>query len=134
MAAPRLVLHDAQLSTDEARLALEGAGVSGAPVVDEAGRFEGTVTRAGLESQPQRRSLAGRSGRPRSSRSPLSSRLDSALESLMEAPLSWVSVLDDDRRVVGTLSISDLLSAYRRELLASVAVSATSAPETAPSS
>jgi Trk K+ transport system NAD-binding subunit len=29
-------------------------------------------------------------------------------------------VLDDDRRVVGILSISDLMGAYRRELIASV--------------
>jgi CBS domain-containing protein len=48
-----------------------------------------------------------------------SSRLDVALESLTEAPLSWVPVLDDDRRVVGTLSISDVVRAYRQELLAS---------------
>jgi trk system potassium uptake protein len=33
--------------------------------------------------------------------------------------MSWVSVLDDDRRVVGVLSISDLVASYRRELLAS---------------
>ena len=42
-----------------------------------------------------------------------------ALESLTEAPLSWVPVLDDDRRVVGTLSISDVVRAYRQELAAS---------------
>ena len=35
--------------------------------------------------------------------------------------MSWVPVLDGDRHVVGTLSLSDLMRAYRRELLASVA-------------
>jgi uncharacterized protein with PhoU and TrkA domain len=44
--------------------------------------------------------------------------LDVALESLTEAPLSWVPVLDDERRVVGTLSISDVVRAYRQELAA----------------
>jgi K+/H+ antiporter YhaU regulatory subunit KhtT len=39
----------------------------------------------------------------------------------MESVSSWVAVLDGDRRVVGTLSLSDLMRAYRRELLASVA-------------
>jgi len=39
------------------------------------------------------------------------SRLDVALESLTEAPLSWVPVLDEDRRVVGTLSVSDIVRA-----------------------
>jgi CBS domain-containing protein len=48
-----------------------------------------------------------------------SSRLDVALESLTEAPLSWVPVLDDDRRVVGTLSVSDIVRAYRQELAGS---------------
>ena len=42
-----------------------------------------------------------------------------ALESLTEAPFSWVPVLDDERRVVGTLSISDVVRAYRQELAAS---------------
>ena len=50
-----------------------------------------------------------------------SSRLDVALDSLTEAPLSWVPVLDDDRGVVGTLSVSDVVRAYRQELLASAA-------------
>ncbi len=47
------------------------------------------------------------------------SRLDTALESIVSAHMSWVPVLDDDRHVVATLSISDVVRAYRRELLAS---------------
>ena len=46
-----------------------------------------------------------------------SSRLDVALESLTAAPQSWVTVLDNERRVVGTLSISDMVRAYRQELV-----------------
>ena len=49
----------------------------------------------------------------------MNSRLDTALESIASAHLSWVPVLDDDRHVVATLSVSDLVQAYRRELLAS---------------
>ena len=48
-----------------------------------------------------------------------SSRLDVALESLTAAPQSWVPVLDDERRVVGTLSVSDVVRAYRQELVTS---------------
>lgn len=48
-----------------------------------------------------------------------SSRLDVALESLTASPQAWVPVLDTERRVVGTLSISDVVQAYRRELLTS---------------
>ena len=47
------------------------------------------------------------------------SRLDVALESLTAAAQSWVPVLDDERRVVGTLSISDVVRAYRQELATS---------------
>ena len=43
----------------------------------------------------------------------VSSKLDVALESLTEARLSWVPVLDDDRRVVGTLSVSDVVHVLR---------------------
>ena len=120
LARPRLVLQE-WLGTDEARLALEDAHVSGAPVVDEAGRFEGVLARSSLAAHDARDRTAGDladSGAPTVS---TSSCLDSALESLMDSPLSWVSVLDADRHIVGTLSISDLLTAYRRELLASVA-------------
>ena len=48
-----------------------------------------------------------------------SSRLDQASEALTATPLAWAPVLDGDRRVVGTLSVSDLVHAYRRELMAS---------------
>ena len=44
-----------------------------------------------------------------------------ALEALNEGSEGWVSVLDRDRRVAGTLSTSDLVRAYRRELQASFA-------------
>ena len=47
------------------------------------------------------------------------SRLDVALESLTGAPQSWVPVLDAERRVLGTLSISDVVRAYRQELVRS---------------
>jgi H+/Cl- antiporter ClcA len=120
MARPRLVLNEG-LSADEVRSALEGAKVSGAPVVDTEGRFVGTVAKARLEAPHGHGRLAGDladAGVPTVS---VSTHLDSALESLTEAASSWVAVLNPDRRVVGTLSISDLLGAYRRELLASVA-------------
>ena len=120
MARPRLVLQEG-ISTDEVRSALEGANVSGAPVVDAEGRFVGTLAKARLDAASAREHRAGDladAGAPTVS---VSTHLDSALESLTEASSSWVAVLNPDRRVVGTLSLSDLLGAYRRELLASVA-------------
>ena len=91
--------------------------LSGAPVVDEAGRFVGTIGRSEINMSGEGKHVAGDvvdSGAPTVS---ASSRLDVALESLTEAPQSWVPVLDDERRVVGTLSISDLVRAYRQELM-----------------
>jgi H+/Cl- antiporter ClcA len=120
MARPRLVLNEG-LGADDVRSALEDAQASGAPVVDTAGRFVGTVARSRVDAAGARGRLAGEladTGEPTVS---VSTHLDSALESLTEASSSWVAVLNPDRRVVGTLSISDLLGAYRRELLASVA-------------
>ena len=120
MAAPRLVVI-ARQSVDEARRALAGAGVTAAPVVDEAGRFEGSVARTDLDSSREHDRSVGELADPASLTVPMSSHLDIALEALMESVSSWVAVLDGDRRVVGTLSLSDLMRAYRRELLASVA-------------
>ena len=120
MAAPRLVVI-ARQSVDEARRALAGAGVTAAPVVDEAGRFEGSVARTDLDSSREHDRSVGELADPASLTVPVSSHLDVALEALMESISSWIAVLDGDRRVVGTLSLSDLMRAYRRELLASVA-------------
>ena len=120
MAAPRLVLG-AALSSDDARAELGRAAVGGAPVVDDAHRFEGTVATAALALKAGHSRLLGELADPGAPTVSVSSHLDLALEALTEASLSWVPVLDDDRRVVGTLSLSDLMRAYRRELLASVA-------------
>ena len=119
MAEARLVLPSSKSVADAVGL-MEAAGVSGAPVVDAAGRFEGTVALAELAEAPDQASRVGdladagapaivaaeAASIPRSNRSP-------------RLHMSWVSVLDDDRRVVGVLSISDLVASYRRELFAS---------------
>lgn len=121
MARPRLVLTQ-DMPVGDALQALERIGLAGAPVLDEAGRFAGTVARnalAALDETDHLRSLSHLvdAGAPTV---PSSSRLDLALDALTAAHLSWVPVLDDDRGVVGTLSISDLVHAYRQELLASM--------------
>jgi len=115
MVTPRVIIRS-DMTTTSAKTALEQANLNGAPVVDGAKRFTGTVARSSLTSSGEdRRSITDLvdAGAPVVS---LSSRLDVALESLTEAPLSWVAVLDNDRRVVGTLSVSDIVRAYRQEL------------------
>ena len=118
MVKPRLVLTATE-SADIAKRALEGVGLNGAPVVDGAGRFMGTAAKATLAENNDQRQMVSDFLDPGSPAVSESSRLDVALDSLTEAPLSWVPVLDDDRRVVGTLSVSDVVRAYRQELLTS---------------
>ena len=115
MVAPRLLIRS-DMATASAKRALERANLNGAPVVDAAGRFTGTLPRGTLASPgTDRRTVTDLvdAGAPTVA---ASSRLDVALESLTEAPLSWVPVLDEERRVVGTLSVSDIVRAYRHEL------------------
>ncbi len=118
MVRPSLVIV-ARESADMAQKTLKHAGLDGAPVIDGAGRFMGTAARATLAEKDDQGQVVSDfvdSGTPAVSES---SRLDVALDSLTESPLSWVPVLDDDRRVVGLLSISDVVRAYHQELLAS---------------
>ena len=118
MTPPRLVLPTST-TAPEARALCNAADVPGAPIIDAAGRFEGTISLAELVESPEPKVTVGSladAGAPAIS---LNSRLDTALESIASAHLSWVPVLDDDRHVVATLSVSDLVQAYRRELLAS---------------
>jgi CBS domain-containing protein len=118
MAEPKLVVT-AQRSADSVKRALDQSGLSGAPLVDEDRRLEGTIARSKLEMSGEGKHLVGDlvdSGAPTVS---VTSRLDVALESLTAAPQSWVPVLDDERRVVGTLSVSDVVRAYREELVMS---------------
>jgi CBS domain-containing protein len=118
MVTPRLLLRS-DTATASAKRALERANLNCAPVVDAAERFTGTLPRATLASPgADRRAVTELvdAGAPVVA---ASSRLDVALESLTEAPLSWVPVIDEDRRVVGTLSVSDIVRAYRQELAGS---------------
>jgi H+/Cl- antiporter ClcA len=117
MSRPRVVLQSTTLVREAIDRCTKSA-VPGAPVVDQAGRFEGTVSVAALSKASPEAPVGGLAdaGAPAIV---AESRLNVALEAITSAQLSWVTVLDDDRHVAATLSISDLVNAYRRELLAS---------------
>jgi chloride channel protein, CIC family len=117
MVKPRMVVTAAQ-HRDAVKDAMDHDDINGAPVVDGDGRFEGTLARSALTSKSAHQGIRGLvdTGAPTVSST---STLGVALESLTEAPSSWVPVLDEGRRVVGTLSISDVVRAYRQELAAS---------------
>ena len=120
MAPPRLVLAGGT-SAVQARRELEEQGLAGAPVVDREGRFEGILSLDHLEkgdpgSKAQVESVVDSSAPTVSD----SAHLDVAVEAITAATQHWVAVLDGERKVVGTLAISDVVRGYRLGLLASL--------------
>jgi chloride channel protein, CIC family len=117
MRPARLVLDDHSTAA-HALQGMADAGVTVAPVVDANGHFDGTITSASLievDADKPIRGLAD-AGAPVVT---TTSRLDTALEALTTpGHTTFVPVVDDDHRVQGTLTISDLVRAYRTQLLA----------------
>ena len=120
MAVPKLVLDD-DSNAGRAKEAMISAGARGVPVVDTQGRFEGTVSLANLKGldATQLTDVSGYLDRSAPSIA-VSQQLNAALDALMDASSRWVPVLDDDRHVVGTLSLSDLVRVYQSGLLTSL--------------
>lgn len=121
MAPPRCVLND---SDDPVvmREELSAADVSAAPVIDAQHRYIGVVS---LETEVG----VGDDGRTMQTASAIdatyapihqSTHLDSVLETLTSTPQRWAAIIDDDRHVVGTLSISDIVRNYRRTMQANL--------------
>ncbi|HLI44427.1 MAG TPA: TrkA C-terminal domain-containing protein, partial [Acidimicrobiales bacterium] len=118
---PRLVLAGDETVAEAVR-SMRAAGVTGAPFTDSEGRFAGIVTLAGLEhhAESDASTEVARLADPADLPVQHSRQLDVALEALTASRRSWVPVVDAERRVVGTLGISDVVRAYRRELQATL--------------
>ena len=121
MAVPRCVVpSSADVGT--ARSLLEASGVMAAPVVDEEERYAGVVTlealrRASAEANtPTLASLVDTSSLPIHQ----GVHLDVVLDTLTATPQTWMAVVDDERRVIGTIATSDLIASYRRSLQTSL--------------
>ncbi|MFZ0170930.1 MAG: chloride channel protein [Acidimicrobiales bacterium] len=121
MAAPRCVVSESlDLATAQSRL--EASGVEAAPFVDAEERYVGIVTLAALRrasAQPDEPALATLVD---TSFLPIHQavHLDVVLDTLTSTPQAWVAVVDDERRVIGTIATSDLIASYRRSLQASL--------------
>jgi H+/Cl- antiporter ClcA/predicted transcriptional regulator len=120
MAVPRLVITGGT-SVESARDLLARDDLTGAPVVDENGRFEGTISAAQLESGEsvhghRLESFVDVSASTVSD----SAHLDVAVEAISTSTFHWVPVLDSDRKVVGTVATSDVVRGYRLGLLDSL--------------
>lgn len=120
MAPPRLVITGGT-SIDIAHGQLISHGLRGAPVVDEEGRFEGTISLQRLETNNVVREHRLESfvdvSAPTVSES---AHLDVAVEAMATSAQHWVPVLDVERKVVGTVATSDVVRGYRLGLLASL--------------
>ena len=121
MAVPRCVVpSSADVAT--ALSLLETSGVEGAPFVGAEGRYVGVVTLEALRraseqpDQPVLASLVDTSFLPIHQ----DVHLDIVLDTLTSTPQTWVAVVDDERRVIGTIATSDLIASYRRSLQASL--------------
>ena len=121
MAVPRCVVPEsADVAT--ALSLLEASGVEGAPFVGAEGRYVGVVTldalrRASAEPDPPvLESLVDTSFLPIHQ----DVHLDVVLDTLTSTPQTWVAVVNDERRVIGTIATSDLIASYRRSLQASL--------------
>lgn len=120
MAPPRLVVAGGT-SVAQARRQLHEHGLTGAPVVDGEGRFEGSLSLDSLgrsESGEQRR--VGSLVDPAAPTVSESAHLDVAVEAMTTASQHWVPALDSERKVVGTVATSDVVRGYRLGLLASL--------------
>ncbi len=118
MVDPRCVLG-ATTKIAAARRQLQTSGVEAAPVVDEEERFAGVVTLAGLQrgndDKPVRDIVDHAFAPVREA-----TLLDDVLDTVTTPVQTWATVVDDERRIVGTIAISDIVRGYRRALQSSL--------------
>jgi H+/Cl- antiporter ClcA/K+/H+ antiporter YhaU regulatory subunit KhtT len=121
MALPRCVVpSSADVAT--ALSMLEADGVEGSPFVDEEGRYVGVVTLDALRRASEEPDPPALASLVDTSFLPIHQdvHLDVVLDTLTSTPQTWVAVVDDERRVIGTIATSDLIASYRRSLQASL--------------
>jgi CBS domain-containing protein len=121
MAVPRCVVPEsADVAT--ALSLLEASGVEGAPFVGAEGRYVGVVTLEALRRASEEPDPPALASLVDTSFLPIHHdvHLDVVLDTLTATPQTWVVVVDDERRVVGTIATSDLIASYRRSLQASL--------------
>ena len=114
MATPRCVVRTPS-RVDEASALLRSCLVDAAPLTDEANTYLGILELDRLErAEPDSPAdaLVETSATPIH----MNRNLDAVLDVLTTQTTSWTAVLDDERHVVGTIAISDVVRGYRRAL------------------
>ncbi len=131
--SPPILMLTARQSVAEARAALIAAGVPGAPVVDQDGLFVGAASLPAVaeraDTDPD--ATVGSVTDPTAGRAPVTATLDEAVDAFPLDQL-WLTVVDEQRRVVGVLAVSDVVRAYHRALRADVRRTASESSDTGP--
>jgi hypothetical protein len=93
--------------------------VSAAPLVDPQGHYLGVVTMQALQDGAGTVDVEGLVD---ATFAPIhqSVHLDVVLDTLTSTPQTWAAVIDDERQVVGTIAISDIVRNYRRTMQANL--------------
>jgi H+/Cl- antiporter ClcA len=118
MQPPTLLLHP-DVSVDSARRQLETHHVPGAPLVGADAQFAGVVSAAALDGADPGAPVAAVND-PTWGAVQQAAALDVALESLGEVPDQWAPVLDTGQRVVGIVTVGDVVRGYRHALASSL--------------
>jgi CIC family chloride channel protein len=101
---------------------MEHDEVSAAPLVDPQGHYVGVVTMEALQNGIGGVIGVDVVGLIDSTFAPIheSVHLDVVLDTLTSTPQTWAAVIDDERRVVGTIAITDIVRNYRRTMQANL--------------
>jgi H+/Cl- antiporter ClcA len=131
MSAPRLLLPG-DVQAREALGQLITLGLPGAPVIDGDGVFRGSV-----ETEQLRHQLKDADSRaiselvdPEWPALGWDATLADAIDTLVMNDVTWVSVLDTQRRVVGIVGMTEVIDGYRQTLWASLRRLGSAAKET----
>lgn len=121
MSPPRLVIA-AGTPAATALQQIETAGLPGAPVVNDEGAYIGSLqaaTLAGIVSEDHART-AGRVADVEAMTLPSEAALDAVIDALPASKGGWVPVLDDDMRVLGIISTTDLVRGWQHTMRGAV--------------
>ncbi len=118
MAPAKCVLVEPGESREYLHL-MDSRRVASAPLVDAQGHYVGVLSAQNLAKEAPTANVEALAD---TTYSPIheSLHLDVVLDTLTSTPQTWAPVIDDERHVVGTIAISDIVRNYRRTMQAAL--------------
>jgi chloride channel protein, CIC family len=99
---------------------MDNADVDAAPLVDTNGHYVGAITKESLRNTGSDDDDIEGLVELSFASIHQSMHLDAVLETLTTTPQTWATVIDDERHVVGTIAISDIVRKYRSTMQANL--------------